>query len=89
LGFILCQIHESKARYRENTKGHEGFQQYASYCEENLKTFLEDIRTGVKSQRAAAADYQCSRSTVTNKNLKVISAGNLDVQQCIRLKKKM
>jgi hypothetical protein len=33
-----------------------------------LKIFLEDIRTGVKSQRAAEAHYQISRSIIKNKN---------------------
>jgi hypothetical protein len=44
-----------------------GTRQYANYSEENLERCLEDIRTGVMSQRVAAAHYQIPRSTVKNK----------------------
>jgi hypothetical protein len=44
-----------------------GTRQYANYSEENLQRCLEDIRTGVKSQRAKAARYQIPRSTIKNK----------------------
>jgi hypothetical protein len=44
-----------------------GNRQYANYCEEYLKRCSEDIRTGVKLQRAAAAHYKIPRSTIKNK----------------------
>jgi hypothetical protein len=44
-----------------------GTRQYASCCEENLKRCFKDIRTVMKSQRAAAAHYQIPRNKIKNK----------------------
>lgn len=44
-----------------------GSRSYRNWSDENLEKCLEDIRTGIRSQRQAAAFYNIPRSTLKNK----------------------
>lgn len=45
----------------------QGTRRYADYTEDVLQQCLQDVKTGIKSQRAASEHYTIPRSTIKNK----------------------